>query len=316
MVFNNREINMNKYYELFRKNFPFIVRSDEEALKIINNPENRIIEESDEKGNLIGVSIIYKDTIILLCVNEEYRNHGIGSKLLEESEKYVIEKGYEKIRIGVSEDECYLMPGVPMAQKTVEQTLKEDNVYENVNNDAYDFFSKRGYTHFWGKDNCFDMRVNLENATFPNEVVGDTIDGITYRFAVKDDIPNIIKCTDDADQSFSQYYRNEKLYDEKSDQRAIIATNNDEVCGTLIISIEAEGKGIGSVGCTAVSHKYRGRHIAVNMVILGTKYLKSLGLKNGFLGYTYSGLDKMYGYAGYKICIYYMMAQKQLTDDK
>lgn len=35
---------MNKYYEIFRKNFPFIVRDERESLEIINNTENKIIE--------------------------------------------------------------------------------------------------------------------------------------------------------------------------------------------------------------------------------------------------------------------------------
>ena len=34
---------------------------------------------------------------------------------------------------------------------------------------------------------------------------------------------------------------------------------------------------------------------------------------NSGLSQVKTGLDKMYGYAGYKICIYYAMAQKQLT---
>jgi len=49
------------------------------------------------------------------------------------------------------------------------------------------------------------------------------------------------------------------------------------------------------------------------MVVLGNKALKEQGIKEGYLGYTYSGLDKMYGYAGYKICIYYNMAKKELV---
>ena len=130
------------------------------------------------------------------------------------------------------------------------------------------------------------------------------------------DIPKIIETTDDACKEFSEYYKDKNLYNEKSRQKVLIATYNKEVCGALIISIEFEAKGLGSVGCTVVRHKYRGKHIAVNMVVLGTKYLKSLGLKSGFVGYTYSGLDKMYGYAGYKICIYYCMAQKQLNSKK
>ena len=194
--------------------------------------------------------------------------------------------------------------------------LKDGKIYDDVTNDSYKFFSQRGYTHSWEDANCFDMRADLDKVDFPSESIGDNIDGITYRFATINDIPKIIKCTDDAAPDFTKYYKKEELYFNDSKQKVLIATHDDEVCGTLIVSIETEAKGLGSVGCTAVSHKYRGRHIGVNMVILGTKYLKSLGLKDGYLGYTYSGLDKMYGYAGYKICIYYAMAQKQLTLEK
>lgn len=305
---------MHKYYEMFRRNFPFIVRDEREALEIINNPENKIIEVNDENGNLIGVSIIDKNTILMLCVDKEHRHKGIGNKLLSDSEKYILEKGYDIVSIGVGDN--YLMPGIPMATKPFEEQLKEDKIYDDVTNDSYNFFSKRGYSHSWEDANCFDMRSDLDKVDFPSQSIGDTIDGITYRFATISDIPKIVECTDDAEQSFSKYYKNENLYSNKSKQKVLIATRNDEVCGTLIISVETEAKGLGSVGCTSVSHNYRGKHIGVNMVVLGTKYLKSLGLKNGYLGYTYSGLDKMYGYAGYKICIYYAMAQKQLTLSK
>jgi hypothetical protein len=35
-------------------------------------------------------------------------------------------------------------------------------------------------------------------------------------------------------------------------------------------------------------------------------------MKEAFLSYTYSGLDRLYGAAGYKINVYYMMAKKNL----
>jgi len=302
---------MNKYYEMFRRNFPFIVRNENEALNIINNLENKFIDINDNNGNLIGTSIIHKNTILMLCVDENYRNKGYGSKLLKESENYILKKGYNEVNIGVGDN--YLMPGIPMATKPYYEELKKDEIYENVNNDSYDFFEKRGYIHSWKDANCFDMRADLDNVVFPKESIGDTIDGIKYRFAKTSDIPKIIECTDDAHQEFSQYYKKVDLYEDTLKQKVLIATKENEVCGTLIISIETEAKGLGSVGCTTVSHKYRGKHIGVNMVVLGTKYLKYLGLKKGFLGYTYSGLDKMYGYAGYKICIYYAMAKKQLN---
>ena len=48
------------------------------------------------------------------------------------------------------------------------------------------------------------------------------------------------------------------------------------------------------------------------MVQIGTKYLRDLGYKYGHLGYTYTGLDKMYGKAGYKVTTKYFMAEKPL----
>ena len=303
---------MNRYYELFKKNFPYIVRNEEEALRIINNPENHFIDVEDDNGSLIATSIIHKNTILMLCVNLDYQNKGIGSKLLEKSEKYILEKGYDEVSVGVGDN--YLMPGIPMATKPFEEQLKEAEIYKEVNNNAYDFFLKRGYFHAWTDANCFDMRADLTTVKFPNPSIGDVIDGVTYRFATLADLSKIIACTDDAHKEFSQYYMNEDLYLPSSDQKVLIATIGDDVCGTLMISIETEAKGLGSVGCTAVAHRYRGKHIAVNMVVLGTKYLQSLGLKKGYLGYTYSGLDKMYGYAGYKICLYYCMGHKKLKE--
>ncbi len=305
---------MNKYYQMFKQSFPYIVRNREEALRILNNPENKFIDINDEKGNLIGTSIIHKNTILMLCVSGKFRNNGLGTRLLKNSEEFIEKCGYNEINIGVGEN--YLMPGIPMATKPYSEELKEDEIYKCVTNDSYNFFSRRGYFHSWKDANCFDMRADLEKNNFSNESIGDVIDGIKYRFANINDIPKIIEATDDACKEFSVYYKDKNLYSKKSRQKVLIATCNGEVCGALIISIEFEAKDLGSVGCTVVRHKYRGKHIAVNMVVLGTKYLKSLGLKSGFLGYTYSGLDKMYGYAGYKICIYYCMAQKQLNSKK
>ena len=116
------------------------------------------------------------------------------------------------------------------------------------------------------------MRADLDNVKLPSESIGDIIDGIKYRFATINDIPKILECTNDAEQSFSKYYNKEKMYFKDSRQKVLIATCNDEVCGTLIISIETEANGLGSVGCTTVSHNYRGNHIEVNMVDLETKY--------------------------------------------
>lgn len=299
---------INEIYDIYKRNFPYIVREERTVIRILSDCNNKIFAEKNDYGNLMGVSVINKNSIYLICVDTEYRNKGIGTKLLNESEEYIKQQKYKTVIIGVGDD--YLMPGIPTNVKQISEKLQDDNIYSNVTNEASTFFIKHGYLHSWKDSNCFDMRVDLKTQDFPNINIGDTIDGISYRWATVDDIPKIVECTNDAWKEFTPYYKDKHLYNEKSNQKVLIATRDNHVCGTLIVSIETEGKGLGSVGCTAVSHKYRGHHIGVNMTILGTKYLKLIGLKDAFLGYTYSGLDKMYGYAGYKICLYYNMATK------
>ena len=284
---------LEELYNIYKENFKFNIRSKATEISILSNPDNKIIEERNEQGKLIGVAVINKSTILMLCVDKEYRNKGIGSKLLKKSEELVLENGYSKINLGEGFD--YLMPGVP---------ILDDNE---------SFFKKRGYVHSWGEDECFDMDMNLDDIDY-NEKVGDTIDGILYRFATINDLKEIEECVNDAEEKFTKYYMNPALYNDANNERVLIALKDKKVCGTLIVSIEVEAKSTGSVGCTTTMTAYRHRKIASNMVRIGTRYLKDIGMKYGHLGYTYTGLDKMYGYAGYKISNKYMMAEKTLKN--
>ncbi len=298
-----------EWSSLFRNNFPNIVRDEDTVRKILENNENVVIEKRSSKGDLIGVAVIHKNTILMLCVDKEYRRQGIGSELLSEAEAAIKEAGYEGVTVGAGED--YLMPGVPTSKRYV--AAVNECLYEELDTTASEFFEKRGYTHSWDC-NCFDMRFPLTEFTEEEYRIGDYVDGIGYRFAKESDAPEVWKCTDAAYEEFTQYYKNEELYRGEGMQnpKVLIATDGAEVVGTLIVSLETEGKGLGSVGCTTVKPSHQGRHIGVNMVTIGTKYLKDAGMKEAYLGYTYTGLDHMYGYAGYKVCIYYMMAKKIL----
>lgn len=204
----------DEYISLFRRNFPFIVREEATVRAILENKDCRVTERRNKQGVLIGVAVIHNNTILMLCVDKEYRNRGIGSELLSEAEQMIKDDGYEEITAGAGYD--YLMPGVPTSKRYVDAV--NQRLYEGVDDSASTFFEKRGYTHSWDC-NCFDMRFPLAEFTKEEYGVGD-------------------------------------------------------------------------------------------MVTVGTKYLKDAGMKEAYLGYTYSGLDRMYGYAGYKICIYYMMAKK------
>ena len=81
---------MQELLEIYYRNFPNNIRNEETVKKILSNPDNHIIEKRiDDK--LIGVSVINKNTILMICIDEEYRHKGIGTKLLNQSENYILE---------------------------------------------------------------------------------------------------------------------------------------------------------------------------------------------------------------------------------
>lgn len=302
-------------YSMFKRNFPFVNREEKTAIDIINNKNNTIFEKRNPANELIGCAIVNKNTILLLVIDEKYRNTGIGSELLKKCEDTIINNGYNNIILGVGFD--YLMPGVPTSKKYAESV--HENLCPEVNDKASTFFEKRGYIHSWKKCNCFDMKMSLNNTYAYSTLNIDPktiINGITYRWAAIDDLDEILKCADDAcqyqEEKFSVYYKNPKLYETDNKQKVLVAVKNNIIVGTLIISIETEGKDLGCVGCTCVSFKESHQGIGTNLVKLGTKYLKDIGLSNASLGYTYTGLDKMYGAAGYEISTYYLMGEKRI----
>ncbi len=300
---------INEIYKLFRKFLPYIIREEETVYSILNNKDNIIIEKRSGENILIGVSVIHKNTIMLLLVAPEYRRQGIGTWLLSESEKAIRAAGYEEVTVGAGED--YITPGIPTSKQYA--SAVNERLDERVDETASSFFEKRGYIHDWGnKCNCFDMKFPLCEFDKEEHSVGDTIDDICYRFATIEDRASVCACTDAACEDFTRWYQDEFLYTENKSSRVLVAVADGRVVGTLMVDTNHKS-GLGSVGCTTVHPEFQGKHIAVNMVTLGTKYLKDAGMKEAYLSYTYSGLDHMYGYAGYKIFVYFMMAKKKLV---
>lgn len=302
---------MNEIIDIFRKEFSYIDREEKTMKEILSNKNNFFLEKRDEYNKIIAISVINQNTILFFYVDKKYRNQGEGTALLKESEKLVKNNGFNNIVVGAGFN--YFMPGVPTSKKYYDAV--NERLVKGLDDKASDFFENRGYVHSWDC-NCFDMKMKLSDFNKFQNSINDTINNVTYRWATILDLEEIVDCADDAcqyqDTKFSVYYKNEDLYKETNNQRVLVAIKNEKIIGCIIVSVEVESKDLGNVGCTCVRFSETHKGVGSNLVILGTRYLHDIGLKNASLGYTYSGLDKMYGNAGYKISCYYMMAQKNL----
>lgn len=301
---------MEELYSIYKRNFPTIVRNKAVVFQLLSDKNNKIFEKRNKKGKLIGVAVVNKNTIYLLCVDKKYRNNGYGSALLKESENFIKENGFNQVNVGVGEG--YITPGIPTSSMPFAENLKPSKLFKGIDNKAVEFFIKRGYQHSWKNCNCFDMYQKLNAYKPKNYKIGDTINGIKYQWAEEKDLTEILNCVADAHESFVEHYQNMLLYAENSKNRVLVAKDGMQVVGTVIVNIGTDREKMGSLGCTAVKHSHRKKKIASILCDLATAYFKQCKFKDAFLSYTFTGLDVLYGYSNYKICVYYFMAQKNL----
>jgi len=156
------------------------------------------------------------------------------------------------------------------------------------------------------------MSVDLRTLVLDAPEVGETVGGVSYIWAAPEDRAAVCACAAAANEKFGRYYDAAHLYAADSRSRVLTARIDGRIVGALMVMDEAEGEGIGSVGCTSTHPDFQGRGIATTMVKIGTKYLQKRGLPTGFLGYTYTAIVPMYARAGYSICMRYFMGVKEV----
>ena len=130
---------ISEWIDLFRRNFLFIVREDATVRNILENKECKVIEKRNGQNVLIGSDVVHNNTILMLCVDQEYRNKGIGSELLSKAEQAVRDAGFEEVTVGAGYD--YLMPCVPTSKRYTDAV--NERLYEGLDAAASEFL--RGF---------------------------------------------------------------------------------------------------------------------------------------------------------------------------
>jgi GNAT superfamily N-acetyltransferase len=282
---------MDGIIALYQQLLPEIVRSEHALRRGLSREGNHFIYRK-EGERIIGVSVVRDGVVGLFLVDEAYQKRGIGTSMLEEIEAHVKAAGFDKIKFY----QGGFMPGIP------------------TKNNAHEFFIKRGYVNSWGENNVLDMSMMLEDFTWDEHKTGDTIDGVLYRFAVKDDIEGIVKCCEAGASYFSRFYQGEERYKPESLSKAIVAVENGEIAAAVMIGPDGTKESLGTLGCTVTAPKFRGRGLASTLVKLGTRYMKEeLGVKEAWLAFTHTGIANVYYRSGYKILMEYYMGEKVLT---
>lgn len=321
--------------ELFRRNFGWAVRSDEAVEAALGHPANVVLEWR-ERGRMMGAAVMRRNTVLMLCVDERARRQGIGSALLARCEALLREQGYAEVSVGAGDD--YLLPGVPSILPcgpdcSESQVAAQDEPHAKQGDEARaptgsepqvaadaarQFFVRRGYRHAWGECECFDMCAEFGRQSCAD---GATLDGaadldeapagVELRWAEARDRAATLECARAAHAPFERYYEPAQLYVPGA-RRALLAVEAARVVGVLIAGCGEAAAGVGGIACVAVVPERRGRGIARALVCAATGALRRAGMARGFIGYTYSGLEQLYGAAGYRISMHYFMARKPL----
>ena len=256
--------------------------------KLLENEYKKIYFLAEIKNGVIGYLIIVNNFIVLLIVDDLYRNKGIGSKLLSIGES-VIKGKYAQINL-VAPD--FFLCGCPLDAKSC----------------YYKWFEKRGFIYEWTP---FDMIVNLEDFQFREEEYSCSLEDVIFKKLDKesDDMASCCYGANCVGEGWGSYYYYE------NNEGIIAFKDNKVIGGALIINsilFNMSLKDTGSFGVIWVLPEYEKKGIGIKLYQKGLFELKSKGYKYCHIYYTYKPLDVWYGKLGAKKYIEYWIGSKKL----
>jgi len=280
---------LNRIHELYNNSFDLLkISKDNFEERLLENEYRKIFFLTEIHNVIIGYLIMVNNSIVLLIVDEAYRNNGIGSNLLFMGEQEIKIK-YDQVNL-VAPD--FFMCGVPLDTKS----------------SYYKWFEKRGFVYDWTP---FDMIVDLENYEYKDEDFLCSLEGAIFKKLDKnsDEMSSCYNGANSVSDGWGEYYKGD------SDE-AIIAVKDTEVIGGAIASssilFDLSLKKTGSFGAIWVLEKYREKGIGMKLYQKALSDLKSRGFKYCHIYYTYAPLDLWYGKLGAKKYIEYWIGTKKI----
>lgn len=276
----------NEVYDLYCRCFPDLkVKFDNFIEKLdYKNAEKITVSEH---GELVGVSLVSGNAVLLLCVDERFRNKWYGTELLKQSEDMIGSRGHDVVILG--RGKSYLFQGVPFLS----------------DRRGCRFFEKRGYS---AEGESVDMTLELRDFSIDKVMIPECPENVIFRYTRDTDRNQLLSAVSMIDPDWVRYY-------EQTDDPVLVAEEQGELVGALIISrsgapfCQDESRTVGEIGCVGVVPKARKKGIGLRMVAIATDELKKMGADTAYLGYTY--LENWYGALGYKPFMRFWMGSKK-----
>lgn len=241
---------MHALYTLYSRCFPRYPVSAQLFEDLLQPNKAHIIRKHD--GNqLIGFALVHKRSIALLCVEEGYRNQGIGSALLQKAEQHISRQGEEIVLLGRGKH--YLLQGVP-----------EDDEH------IIRFFEKRGYT---ASRKSTNMSLSLADFSLASLQLPPSPPDISFRFATCADTVALHAAIEQVKPNWRSAFEN-------CTDPILLAIRNEEIIGFEVLSpwggrFTAADEKVGTIGCVGIIPEQRKAGIGRHMVAQGLHYLQS-----------------------------------------
>ncbi len=257
-----------EYFEIFSACFPDFRISYKRFCELFNE-DLCLYFENKEDNEICAFAIVEDFAIRLICVIPSKQRKGIGTKMVEEIEKYARVKGFEKILTGGVSSKLFI--GAPA--------------------ESWLFFEKKGFVSV---GSCDEMLLKLEDFQMNKLALhGSDIAEYGWFSGEMKEIENAVSLVD---ESWIQYFTNpSNIY---------VAKVNGEIASFCLVNTNCQNyladkyNKVGMPGCVGTVQKFRNKGIALEMVARVTEYLKTQGMDVSFIYFT--GVAKWYEKIGYK----------------